>query len=413
MRSSPSGSLARTIALPYLAVFLSVLAIFAAGVHGAVVVLAQRESQVRLNALVHAGVAAVDVDDHGRVDDRLVPLVNPKEQGVEWFTSSGRPIAERGLIPQRPAPLSAGSMQRYATSQGWVNVETVPVLAKDGRTVGYVRATQSDERAEDTIRWVDLGLAVGFLLAGTTSIAGGLYLSRKTVERIAENMRLLEDFSADAAHELRTPLAAISSNADASLRAGGLSPEHRRRFETIAGTAAGMHRLSDDLLTLAMPRTITATELQHIDVAEIAASAVTARIAEAESRGVRLTVRADGAAQLLGNVEQVRRIITNLADNAIRYTERGGEITVHIRASHDQVWVSVRDTGIGIAPEDRAKIFQRFWRADRARRVGGGSGLGLAIVDALVRRHGGTIRVEGAPGRGSEFIVSLPQRPPK
>ena len=132
----------------------------------------------------------------------------------------------------------------------------------------------------------------------------------------------------------------------------------------------------------------------------------------ARERGVALRIAPCDPLRLYGNPEQIERIVANLVDNAIKYTAPGGSVAVACSVDDARVRVAVRDSGVGIAVDHRERIFDRFWRGDSLRNAAGGTGLGLAIARALARRHGGDIAVTSEPGRGSEFTVTLPRRPP-
>lgn len=398
MKSGLARTLARSVVLPYVAVFVIVLAMFAIGVHFAVDLLAQRDARTRMEALVRAATVVVDSKDHSYVlDQQADSIANVADQRVTWLDKSGAIVAMRGAPP--------------GTLHGKDAAERVIGLADEhGHPIGSARVEQSDERRETTLRGVDLGLAFGFLLASLTSVVGGRFLSRKALARIVDNVRTLEEFSANAAHELRTPLAAIIANAEASLRAGALAPPDAHRAQTVVAAAASMRRVSDDLLTLAEPAGPARTGDRHrIDLEEVVADVLTLVAPLAEREGVATEARVEGTPWLLGRPDQIERIVLNLVENAVRYSRRGGCVTVSARNERGEATIVVRDTGIGIAPADRSHIFERFWRADHARRVGDGSGLGLSIVEALVARHDGSIRVDSELGAGSTFTVRLPQ----
>lgn len=396
MTGALSRTLARSVVAPYVAVFVAVLAIFAIGVHFAVDVLAERDARARLDTLARAAVAVIDSKGKTfELGEQADVVASPADQRATWFDASGRIVAIRGAS----AALVRGR---------GVEERIVPLADERGRTIGSVRLEQSDERRRGTLDGVDLGLAFGFVLATLTSIVGGRFLSRKALARITESVRSLEEFSANAAHEMRTPLAAIIANAEASLRAGALEPHDAHRARTVVATAISMRRVGDDLLTLAIPASVSANELHRIDLEEVVSSALALVASLAERGGVATAAHVEGAPWVVGQPEQIERIVVNLVENAVRYTRPGGRVDVSVRDERGEATIVVRDTGIGIAATERRHIFERFWRADRARRVGDGSGLGLAIVAALVERHRGRIRVESEPGVGSSFTVRLP-----
>jgi signal transduction histidine kinase len=131
----------------------------------------------------------------------------------------------------------------------------------------------------------------------------------------------------------------------------------------------------------------------------------------AESRGVQLHAEADGPALLRGDGMRLRQVFYNVVDNAIKYTAEGGTVTVHCGRQGGETVVTVADTGVGIPPEHLPRVFDRFYRVDRARsREQGGTGLGLSIARSIVAAHGGRIELHSAPGRGTTCTVTLPEK---
>jgi two-component system phosphate regulon sensor histidine kinase PhoR len=232
------------------------------------------------------------------------------------------------------------------------------------------------------------------------------------LERLEEVRR---DFVANASHELRTPLTAIQGFAE-TLLGTEISEEERRSYlQIIDRHARRLGEIVRDLLALSTAETGKwRVEPRQIDAAEIARAVI--RSLEPRSVEGELKVRCDvdGDSSVFADPRILEQILTNLLDNAIKYTEPGGEVEVKIRASKDRTRISVSDTGIGIPLEDRARIFERFYRVDKARsRSAGGTGLGLSIVRHLVQRLGGEISVDSRLGEGTTFLFSVPKSVPK
>jgi signal transduction histidine kinase len=168
--------------------------------------------------------------------------------------------------------------------------------------------------------------------------------------------------------------------------------------------------LINDLLALARAdegRTLLDKQPVRLDL--LAADVVATVEPLSVERGITLQVQAPEPITVLGDEARLIQVLMNLLDNAITYTDVGGQVTVTVESRHDNACLTVSDTGFGIAQEDIPRIFDRFYRADPARsRTTGGSGLGLAIVEWIVRAHGGTISVESQVGDGSTFTVTLP-----
>jgi signal transduction histidine kinase len=185
-------------------------------------------------------------------------------------------------------------------------------------------------------------------------------------------------------------------------------------LEGVNAEAERLGHLISDLLALVRGdegRTQFEREPVRLDLAAKAVAANTEFLA-AEC-GITLEVQAPRPVAILGDEARLIQVVMNLVENAVRYTNPGGRVTVTVEARQGQARLAVRDTGIGIAPEHLPHIFERFYRADTARRRTGGSssGLGLSIVEWVVQAHGGVVSVESQPGRGSCFTVMLPLAP--
>jgi two-component system, OmpR family, phosphate regulon sensor histidine kinase PhoR len=225
--------------------------------------------------------------------------------------------------------------------------------------------------------------------------------------------RIRKDFVINVSHELRTPLASIQGYTETLLDGAIDDPEHNLRFlGIIRHNAERLARLTADLLTLSrIEQKRQKFEFYPHDANHLIHDAVQLMSPLAEKKSIALAeLPVDGPAEVCCDDEAVSQILSNLMDNAIKYTPEGGTITVGARRL-DAVYMelSVRDTGAGIPAEDLPRLFERFYRVDKARsRELGGTGLGLSIVKHLVAAHNGTIRVESEPQRGSTFYFTLP-----
>lgn len=214
---------------------------------------------------------------------------------------------------------------------------------------------------------------------------------------------------ASVAHELRTPLSNLLGYLEA-LQDGLVVPD-RELFASLHDEAVLQRRILDDLqdLTLAEAGHLTYRR-SDFDLADLVDTARVAHLAVAEAAGVRLTAETAGPLPVHADHDRLRQVLGNLIGNAVRYTDRGGQVTLRAFPDGASVAVEVRDTGCGIAPQDLPFVFQRFWRADPARdRATGGSGLGLTIARQIVRDHGGDLVVESTLGEGSMFRCTLPR----
>ena len=220
--------------------------------------------------------------------------------------------------------------------------------------------------------------------------------------------RKLRRFVADAAHELRTPLTSLRGYAEL-YRQGALADHAAvsNAMGRIESEGERMARLVEDLLLLARLDQDRDLERTQVDLGQIAEDALQDFQVVAPDRKATLDI--EPGSVVSGDRMRLRQIIDNLLANVRTHTPAGTSVNVSVSHTGTQATLTVRDTGPGIAPDDQERIFERFWRADRARtRSRGGTGLGLAIVASLVEAHGGTIAISSEPGKGAAFSVSLP-----
>ena len=221
-----------------------------------------------------------------------------------------------------------------------------------------------------------------------------------------------QEFVANVSHELRTPLSLIKSATETLIDGGRQDPQVTARFlEIIEKHANRLTLLLDDLLLLArLDSGRIDLDLRPVPLAAAAQEAIDDAAILARGRGVTLVQSVPDALTAQADAHRLRQALANLIDNAIKYGREGGTVEVRGRElGAGQVEISVRDDGPGIAGEALERVFERFYRADKARaREQGGTGLGLAIVKNVVQAHGGDVRVESTPGRGTEFFIRLP-----
>ena len=233
-----------------------------------------------------------------------------------------------------------------------------------------------------------------------------------TVEDITEKSRIdtvQTDFVANLSHELKTPIGAVAALAD-SLNGETETEVVWRLAERIVTESHRMSRIVDDLLDLSRVEFGGTEEWSDVDLGSVLVEAVGTNQHAAKRQGFGLSLT--GSAELLvrGDRSQLVSVISNLVDNAIKYSEAGGVVRVEGMIQGDEVVVTVTDHGIGIAERDQKRIFERFYRVDKARsRATGGTGLGLSIVRHIVLEHGGSIDVRSEEGIGSTFMVRLPR----
>lgn len=223
--------------------------------------------------------------------------------------------------------------------------------------------------------------------------------------------RARRDFIANISHELRTPLTSIRLLVE-SLMAGGapVTPEIQGSLEKVNTEVSALEQMSQELLDLAQIESGQAVvRLVPIQVQDLMVSAVGRLRLQAERKDQDLSVQVDEGLEALADRDQIARALGNLVHNAIKFTQEGGQIRLTAHRTGSDIVIAVADNGAGIVPADQSRVFERFFRGDRARLRQSGTGLGLAIAKHVVEAHGGRIWVEsqGLPGRGTTFYISL------
>lgn len=253
------------------------------------------------------------------------------------------------------------------------------------------------------------GAGVGLILA----LVGGFFLAGRALRPIRVAMDRQRAFVADASHELRTPLSLIRANAELLQR----HPEEPLTsnmpvLDDIISEADRLGTLVGQMLTLARAD----VEKAPFVFADVALPELVEDIGRqarvlADKKGLRLDVAADGPARVRGDELRLRELLLILLDNAMKFTDSGGTVGLTLEPEGSKAVIRVTDSGRGIPPETIPHIFDRFYRADKARsRSEGGAGLGLAIAKWIVEAHGGSIRADSRPGQGTTFTVELPAR---
>jgi heavy metal sensor kinase len=231
--------------------------------------------------------------------------------------------------------------------------------------------------------------------------------------RLEAAFKRITQFTADASHELRTPVALVRTAAQLALRRERGDPEYREALGQVLDEATRMTGLIESLMTLARVDSGAETlNFETLDITMLVGEACRRSDPLAEAKRIQLDRTLPAPVFVHADANALQRLFLILIDNAVKYTATGGRIRVEIESKGDHVIVSVRDTGIGIPAEDRALIFDRFYRADKARsREAGGAGLGLSIAKWIADAHYGSISVESTPGEGSTFWFEMTRQP--
>ncbi len=227
-------------------------------------------------------------------------------------------------------------------------------------------------------------------------------------DSVESNRKLERRLVTDVAHELRTPLMAIQSTVEAMI--DGVFKPDAERLETLNSEVQRLSRLVDALLKLSRLESRTKPiEQKKVDLTKMLSSVVQTHQAYIHDAGLNLEFEYDPHVYVFGDADLLRQATANLISNAVRYTPEGGTITIMARKGDLMGQIVVKDTGIGLTPEEAKLVFQRFWRADSGRaRATGGLGIGLSVVKEIVEQHNGWVRVEGRPNEGACFTIYIP-----
>ncbi|HEY7039442.1 MAG TPA: heavy metal sensor histidine kinase [Methylomirabilota bacterium] len=402
----------------------------------------------------------------GDQEAMLRELLGPElyDKFFQLLDPEGRPQVTPAPHRAGALPLSPGARARAAHGQNTfetvslvgaepVRVLTMPIV-RDGRVVEIVQVGMLLRRARATLdRYVDtltvlIPLGVGLAALGGAIIARIALrpLDRMTrtarrisaedlserverprtgdeLDRLAETMNdmlaRLEQafaqsrrFAADAAHELRTPLAALRGTTEVALRGDRSPAEYRKVLASSLEEVERLIRLSEDLLLFSRSQAGSEPAGERVELEPLLLEGLDAGARLGQAAGVSVRIEHAAPAVVRGDATALRRVLLNLVENAVKYTPRGGKVELSLIAEDDTASLTVSDTGMGLDPADAERIFEPFVRLDAARsRDTGGAGLGLAIARSIVMAHRGSLAVESRPGSGSRFTIRLPLAP--
>ena len=258
---------------------------------------------------------------------------------------------------------------------------------------------------------MELAGLLGRLVASAVQNIRAYEAERKTVEELRRLSALRADFVSLVSHELRTPMAAVIGSAQTlQQRWRELTPDQRESFlELIAGETGRLATLISDVLdTSRIDSGTFSFRFSDVDLAELVRDSVATAELSSDEVGLRAEVQ-ESLPRIRGDAERLRQVLTNLIDNAIKYSPAGGEVEVRAYAEDGRVRIDVRDHGPGIAAEDQRLIFEKFGRVTSGN-ARPGTGLGLFIARSIAEAHGGTLEVSSAPERGAVFTLALPSQ---
>ncbi len=283
-----------------------------------------------------------------------------------------------------------------------------PVTGIRGQSF-FFQVGRSIEPEQAALRRLFLITGAAGLAGLALAIAGGYWLAGRALRPIQHAVDAQHTFVADASHELRTPLSLIRANAEMLKRAGDSPPDPAFVDDIITETDR-LAYLVGQMLTLARSDAAAAElDVERVDLGAVAGDVARQMQLLASEKRISVGGHAEGQAIVQGDIQRLGELAIILVDNAIKYTDEGGAVTVRTETRGDQAVLTVTDTGRGIPEESLRHVFDRFYRADKARsREMGGTGLGLAIARWITEAHGGDIKIHSAVGRGTIVTVTLP-----
>ena len=462
-RSGLFRSLRTRITLWYGAIIAVCLTAYGVAVGTSFTAHVQAELDRRVHEDIELAARSILLDTEGRASwpGGFLGKEMDEEQGgghwIEIWTTEGQRVLATGSMADpelgRPevGPRTDHRGRTVALPSGPLRVMTERVRAQ--ATPFLVRAAVSESGARAQVRqlWLELvGLSLSVLALGGL---GGYVLARRslgplarmaedarritadqlherlpaeesstelhqlreafneTLARLERSFEQLRRFSADASHELRTPLTALRSVGEVGLRNARTVEDYREVVGSMLEEVDRLTRLADELLTLARAEAGEARlRMEPVDLSALVREVADRLSVLAEERGQALDACVDGAVMVHGDRLALRQALTNLVDNAIKYSPEGTRVILESGATADQAFVAVKDEGPGIAPEHRERVFERFYRVDKSRsREMGGTGLGLSLVKWTAEAHGGHVELESDEAGGSTFRLVLPR----
>lgn len=342
-------------------------------------------------------------------------LLHRDQQNITWFDADKTELAAQGADVSLTLPSDIAAQSRHIRMYG-ANARslllTIPTASSEG-IEGYILATESTQQIEQVIAQLRWGMGIGGLIALSLSSLGSVVLAQRTLAPTQRSYAKLKQFTADASHELRSPLTAIKFSLEVMMKhPERIHPKNTKKLGAITSATEQMITLVEDLLFLA--RSEVDAEGQQMSrtrtsVHKILQELLTLLEPQAQNRKITFESVLIPDVIVMGDETKLTRLFSNLLENALQYTPVGGSVKIRMEKSVRSVFVSFEDTGIGIAPNQIRSVFRRLWRTDRARsRRHGGVGLGLSIAKTIAQQHNGEIVVSSRVGVGSCFRVRLP-----
>ncbi|NDJ17672.1 sensor histidine kinase [Myxacorys almedinensis] len=339
---------------------------------------------------------------------------------LEWISPTGETLWSTFAEPLF-VPLHVNSTGETVHVSATQLLRQVTRRVEIGRQVlGYLRVSHPWFEVTKPVRQLVVDLSIGTTVMIAIVAAIGWFLSGLAMQPIRESYQRLKQFTADASHELRNPIAIIQTNVQVALADPHPEPQSQRHhLQVVERLTRRLGKLVDDLLFLARQDSgIVQPYWTLADLSDLLAEVLEEQETAADEKAIALSLTFDDDEDLMMQCDrdQLSRLFTNLISNAVQYTPKHGNVSLALtrlkRSNGSALQVKVTDTGIGISEETLPKLFDRFYRVDPARtKATGGSGLGLAIAQAIVENHHGQIQIESKVKQGTTLTVTLPQTP--
>ncbi len=384
----------------------------------------------------------------------------PKGKFIQIIDASGKIGARLNDLEAEAVPVSFVTLEKalkgeivyetIETARPRLRMITMPIL-ENKKIISIVQVGSSLEEFEDTMKRLLIIMIISIITSISVTIVVGYFMAKKTmkpvdqirraavnissnnlderidikgrkdelgrlaetfnamISRLKDSFQRINQFSIDVSHELKTPLTILKGETELALRKERTNEEYKRSMQSNLEEIDRMSRIIDDLLLLSKAETKDiGMNLEKVDLRDLLADVCMNMKLFGENKGVEIVVKELEDIRLVGDELKLRRMITNVVENAIKYGHRGGHVIVSSYKQNGFACVNVEDDGPGISPGDIKYIFDRFYRADRSRKRASGSGLGLSISKWIAEAHKGSIDVQSRPAAGSVFTIKLP-----
>ncbi|MDD3845519.1 MAG: ATP-binding protein [Syntrophorhabdaceae bacterium] len=384
----------------------------------------------------------------------------PKGKFIQIIDASGKIGARLNDLDAEAVPVSFVTLERalkgeivyetIETARPRLRMITMPIQ-ENKKVISIVQVGSSMEEFEDTMKRLLIIMIISIPTSISVTIVVGYFMAKKTmrpvdqirraavkisstnlderidirgrkdelgrlaetfnamISRLKDSFQRINQFSIDVSHELKTPLTILKGETELALRKDRTNEEYKRSMQSNLEEIDRMSRIIDDLLLLSKAETKDiGMNLEKIDLRDLLADVCLGMKLFGENKGVEVVAKELEDIRIVGDALKLRRMITNVVENGIKYGHPGGHVTVSSYKQNGFACINVEDDGPGISSGDIKYIFDRFYRADRSRKRESGSGLGLSISKWIAEAHRGTIEVESRPAAGSLFTIKLP-----